>query len=402
MYVHGIRRLFSFKKYSVRKIHVAEDAVQIKMRRDRRYNLWCSNCGCSMGKNDTNWQTARDLPLGTAKTVILTYEAIQGRCTECGTFKTFHPEGVDPYAKATWRHMVWTSRLCRFMPLNRVEQFATVSTSTAYRWDKKVLQEQLPEPDLDDLKVLLVDEKAIWKHHGYVTIVLSGENGELLHMAKGKKKEALTSFFDKCSEEQKQSIQAVAMDRAGAYKAAAQQEIPHAEIVFDKFHIIKNYLSDVVDAVRRKASRGAVGKMKEIIKGQRYNLFRNPENLTGQQEMDLEKLLEAYEDLNCVHVLKEELRRLWDYTYGAWARKHLNKWIEWAREAPEIAPLQRFADSIEKSKEGILNFFSHRVTNGLIEGFNNLISRINHRSCGHRDLDYFWLKLRQESLAADP
>ncbi len=402
MYVHGIKRLFPFEKYSVRKINVAEDVVQVKMRRDRRYNLWCPSCGCSMGKNDMNWQTAKDLPLGTAKTVVLTYEAIQGKCGQCGKFTTFHPEGIDPHAKATWRHMVWTSQLCRFMPLSRVEQFATVSTSTAYRWDKKVLQEELPEPDLDDLKVLMVDEKAIWKHYGFVTIVLNGETGELLHLAKGKKKEALTSFFDKCDEQQKQSIRAVAMDRAGAYKSAVQQEIPHAEIVYDKFHIIKNYLSQVVDAVRRKASRGAVGKMKEIIKGQRYNLFRNPENLTEQQQMDLEQLLQAYEDLNCVHVLKEELRRLWDYIYGAWARKHFNQWIEWAREASEIAPLQRFAHSLERSKEQILNFFNHRITNGLIEGFNNLISRINHRACGHSDLEYFWLKLRQESLASDP
>ena len=398
MYVHGIRKLFPFEEYVVRSIKFSEDIAEVRLRRDLRYNLKCPKCGHKMTKNRSTWQTARDMPFGQSKGVLLVYEAIQGWCMECGSYSTIHPKGINPNGKATWRMMVFTSRLCRFMPLRRVKQLLTIPASTAYRWDKEVLQEQLPEPDLDGLRILLVDEKSIWKHHGYVTVVLNGETGELLHMAKGKKKEAFTAFFDKLSEQQKKSIEAVAMDRGGAYKGAVQDEIPHAQIVYDKFHIIKNYLSDVVDAVRRSLSRGAVGEMKRLIKNQRYNLFRNPENHSEEQQEDLEALLEVYEDLNCVNTLKEELRRLWDYKYGAWARKHLNKWIGWAREADGIPQLSNFADSLERCKEKILNFFDSRITLGLLEGFNNLISRVIHRACGHKDLRYLFLKLRQESL----
>ena len=398
MYVHGIRRLFAFVGFVVESIKFAEDVAEVRVRRDQRYNLWCPNCGSKMSKNKSTWQTARDIPLGQAQGVMLVYKAVQGRCRACNSYHTFHPEGIDPQAKATRRMMLFTSRLCRFMPLRRVEELLPISASTAYRWDKKVLEEQLPEPDLDGLRILLVDEKSIWKNHGYVTVVLNGETGELLHMAEGKKKEAFTAFFDKLSKEQKESIEAVAMDRGGAYKGAVQDEIPHAQIVYDKFHIIKNYLSDVVDAVRRSLSRGAVGEMKELIKNQRYNLFRNPENRSEEQQEDLKAVLEAYEDLNCTNTLKEELRRLWDYKYGAWARKHLNKWIGWARQAEDIPQLSNFADSLEDSKEQILNFFNYRITLGPLEGFNNLISRIIHRACGHKDLRYLFLKLRQESL----
>jgi len=398
MYVYGIRRLFPFEKYVLERIKVAEDAAEVRMRRDKRYNLTCPKCGEKMTKNRSTYQTARDVPLGPARCVMLVYEAIQGRCRACESYSTLHPEGIDPNAKATWRMMAFTAHLCRFMPLRRVKRVVPVSTATANRWDKRVLEEELPEPDFDDLKILLVDEKSIWSNHGYITVVLNGEDGDLLHMAEGKKKKALTSFFDKLTEEQKDSIEAVAMDRGGAYKAAVEQEIPHADIVFDKFHIIMNYLSDVVDAVRRSVKRGAVGKKRELIKGQRHNLYRNPENRSESQKQNLEAVLDAYAELNCVNTLKEELRRLWDYKYGAWARKHLNKWIGWAREADAIGPLQRFADSLEGSKEEILNFFNYRITNGPLEGFNNVISRIIHRACGHSDMDYLFLKLRQESL----
>lgn len=398
MYVHGIKRLFPFEEYVVEQIKCAENLAEVRLRRDKRYKLTCPKCGATMTKNRTAYQTARDIPICQAKGVILIYEAVQGRCRECNSYSTIHPEGIDPHAKATWRMMLFTAHLCRFTPLKRVQEIIPVSKATANRWDKKVLKQELPDPDYDDLKILLVDEKSIWSHHGYITIVLNGENGELLHMAKGKKKAAFTSFFDKLSEKQKTSIQAVAMDRGGAYKAAAEQEIPHADIVYDKFHIIKNYLSDVVDAVRRSVKRGAIGKMKDLIKGQRHNLYRNPENRSDSQKEDLQAVLDAYEELSCVNTLKEELRRLWDYTYGAWARRHLNKWIGWAREAEEIAPLHRFADSLEKSKEYILNFFNYRITNGPLEGFNNVVSRIIHRACGYSDMDYLFLKLRQESL----
>jgi len=397
MYVYGIRSLFPFKKYVLQNINVAEDLVEIKMRRDKRYNLICPRCGEKMTKNRSSYQSARDIPWSSAKSVMLVYEAVQGRCRVCGKYSTLHPEGVNGHAKATWRMMIFTAQLCRFMPLKRVEEVLPVSASTAYRWDKRVLEEELPEPDFDDLKILHVDEKSIWSNYGFITVVLNGE-GDLLHMAEGKKKKAFTSFFDKLSEAQKDALKAVAMDRGGAYQAAVEEEIPHADIVFDKFHLIGNYLSKVVDPVRRSVKRKALGKDKELIKGQRHNLYRNPENRSEPQKRELEKLLDKYAELNCVNTLKEELRRLWDYIYGACARKHLNRVIGWAREADGIAPLQRMADSLEDSKEKILNFFKHRITNGIIEGFNNVISRINHRACGYSDTDYLFLKLRQESL----
>ncbi|MFO8011682.1 MAG: transposase [Phycisphaerae bacterium] len=54
--------------------------------------------------------------------------------------------------------------------------------------------------------------------------------------------------------------------------------------------------------------------------------------------------------------------------------------------------------SLERAEDEILNFCKHRITLGPLEGFNNLISRIMHRACGVTNLDYLFLKLRQESL----
>ena len=90
MYVHGIRALFVFEGYVVQKITMSGDLVQVDLRRDGRYRPRCPGCGGRMNVHRTLIQTARDLPLGIALHVILTYPAVQGRCKACGGFSTIH------------------------------------------------------------------------------------------------------------------------------------------------------------------------------------------------------------------------------------------------------------------------------------------------------------------------
>jgi len=400
MYVRGIRKLFAFKGYVVSKISMTNDLVQVNLRRDRRCRPACPACEATMGRNRVKLQTARDLPVGTAMRVVLVYEAVQGRCSACGCFSTIHPPGVDEKARATRRLQQFVSRLARHMPLSHIRHVVPVGSATAFRWDKAILTQTLPEPDVDDLRVLLIDEKAVRKHHGYVTLVTNGITGELLHLAEGKKKASLQSFFDKLSAEQKKRIVAVGMDRAGAYRQVVRTELPQAEIVYDKFHLIANYHA-AIDEVRRGEWRKAREEDKDVIKGQRYNLFRNASNRTWAQTQSLMKLLHINENLAKAYILKEALRKLWDYRYPKAAAKYLAKWCRWAAVSG-VEALRAFARSLLRAKQEVLNYCRHRITLGPLESFNNTVSRIVHRSCGVRDLGYLFLKLRQESLQRDP
>jgi len=396
MYVHGIRRLFQFPGYTVEKVSVGVGIGQVTLRRDGRVRLACSSCGATMAQNREVIQTARDLPLGLAGVVVLTYPAIQGRCRACGKTVTIHPPGIEPNARATRRLMHFLCRLARAMTLSDAAELLGIAPATAYRWDRAVLKAGLPPPKLDGLRILLIDEKMVRRRHGYVTLVMNGENGELLYMAEGKKKASLDGFFAMLSAEQAAGVVAVAMDRAGAYYEVVKARLPNVDVVFDKFHLVKNY-NDVIDTVRRIEWRRAKAADKAVIKGQRYNLFRRPEHRSEEQTRSLEALLAINKNLSTVHLLGEQLAQLWTYKSRGWASRYLDQWIGWARESA-LAPLHRFAQSLRKAREEILNYFKHRITTARLEGFNNLISRIVHRACGVKDLDYLFLKLRQESL----
>jgi len=393
----SLRLLYDFPGWIIKDINLNSEIVVIKIRKNNKYNLKCPECLKKKPKENRRiWQNVRDLPLGPAKTVMIHYEAIQVRCKHCGSISTILPPDIDRNAKATKRLMNYVSEMCRYMPANKVPEFIPISESTARRWDKRILMENIPGPALDSLRILLVDEKSIGKHHNYLTVVINGDTGEVLHLAEGKKKESLSSFFQKLTPEQIKSIEAVGIDRSGSYKSAIKEYLPHAAIIFDKFHLIAN-CHNAVDQVRRNEWKKADESGKAVIKGQRFNLLKNDENLKPSQKISLATLLKFNEQLFEAYLLKDALKRIWEYRYTKSAENYLERWIDWANES-KLLPFIKFAKGLGRDRYEILSYIKHRVTSGKIEAFNATIARIIRRACGYGDLEYLYLKIRQEAL----
>jgi len=399
MHVRGLIRLFPFAGYRVVEVIFAADVVQVKLDVDRRYRLACPQCRATMGANRRSLHVARDLPLGTVRSVLLCYPARQGRCRRCGAVATIHPPGIDSRRRATVRLMRYAAALATHMPVTAVARFIPVSDDALRRWDKHVLAGLLPPPDLDNLRLLMVDEKAIGKGHQYVTVVLNGETGELLHLAEGRKKETLQAFFDTLTEEQKACIQAVCVDRLGAYVACIEEALPAAEIVYDKFHLVKNF-NAIVDTVRRQewnAARDAKDdRAAKLIKNQRYNLLRRAENNTAKQQDRLDELLTMNERLNKTYLLLEDFREALGERHAGTCHRALTLWLQTAL-ASGVDQAKRFARRLGTQVRRIVNAVRYDLNNGRLEGFNNLISRVIHRACGYRDEEYLKLKLRHQA-----
>jgi len=190
------------------------------------------------------------------------------------------------------------------------------------------------------------------------------------------------------------------VDRAGAYVSCVEEELPGAEIAFDKFHLVKNF-NAVVDKIRReewnKARADKDDKNAKVIKGQRYNLLRRPENNTDKQQARLDELLAMNEPLSKVYVLVEDFRDALSQNHVGHAKNRLKLWIETAISSG-IKAVVKFAKSLEKVSDKIINAVRFDLSNGRMEGFNNLFARLIHRGCGYSDNAYLYLKLRQASL----
>ena len=167
-------------------------------------------------------------------------------------------------------------------------------------------------------------------------------------------------------------------------------------IVFDKFHVVASY-NAALDELRRIEWRQAQDEHKKVIKGSRFLLFGNTENLDSTERHRLRELLTLNEPLATAHILKDALKQLWTYIYPKAASNYLHRWCCQARDSG-IAQLKKFARSLMKAHDEIVAFCHYPITTAKLESFNALVARVVRKSCGVSDLEYLFLKLRQEAL----
>ena len=226
-----------------------------------------------------------------------------------------------------------------------------------------------------------------------MTVVLDYLSGRVVWTGQGHDKETLEQFFAGMTAEQKAAIQAVAIDMWDPYINRLGHHCPQAMIVFDLFHVVKAY-SRVVDEVRREEVRQATGAMKSVIKGSRYLLLKNRENLRPDQQNRLEELLRVNQRLNQVYVLKDQLKMIYHYKHPPAAKAALDAWCDMAGRI-DNRWMNQFIKTLRRFEYGILNHCQFPIGTSRLEGINNKIKVIKRKAYGFHDLTYFGLKIKQ-------
>ena len=144
------------------------------------------------------------------------------------------------------------------------------------------------------------------------------------------------------------------------------------------------------------------GKDRAFIKGQRYTLLSNRENLTQEGRASLKKLLAANKRLQTAYLLKESFDRLWTYRSETWMRKFFDNWkdsLKWQR----LELFVKFAAMVERNWDGLAEYsrLESKPPLGFVEGLNTKIRIIQRRSYGLRDEEYLRLKILT-SMLPDP
>ena len=186
----------------------------------------------------------------------------------------------------------------------------------------------------------------------------------------------------------------MATDMSVAYIQAVREHLGNAVHVFDHFHVIKLF-NEKLSNFRRELHREATEQMhKEVLKGTRWLLLKNPENLDPKKK-ERERLNEALrmnQPLATVYYMKEDLRQLWQQPDKATAAQVLEDWIRRA-EASSIKVLQKFAGTLAMYRTGILAYYDCRISTGPLEGTNNKIKTMQRQAYGFRDQEFFKLKI---------
>ena len=218
-------------------------------------------------------------------------------------------------------------------------------------------------------------------------------SGAVVFVGDGKGVAALEPFWKRLRAS-RAKIKAVATDLSVAYIQAVRRHLPRAVLVFDHFHIVKLF-NDKLSDLRRELYREAVDRLdKQVLKGTRWLLLKNPENLDdGRQERTkLEEALRLNQPLATAYYLKEDLRQVWEQPDKATARRVLDDWIRRA-EASCIKQLQQMATTLSMYRSGILAYYDYPISTGPLEGTNNKIKTMKRQAYGFRDQEFFKLKI---------
>jgi len=202
--------------------------------------------------------------------------------------------------------------LSRQMTIRDVAEHLRVGWDMIKDIQQRDLTRRFSRPRLGRLRKIAVDEISVAKGQRYLTVVLDLESGRIVFVGENRDAKALDPFWKRLRRS-RAKIEAVAMDMSAAYALAVTTHLPEATIVLDRFHVVK-LLNEKLTQLRREAYREvADGLQKEVLKGTRWLLLKNPENLdpTRNEQQRLEEALELNRPLATAYYLKEDLRQIW-------------------------------------------------------------------------------------------
>jgi len=334
----------------------------------------------------------RAVPIGLKK-VFLDLEVQRIFCQRCGQVRQADLGFADPrvsYSRAFARYAL---DLLKHMTIQDVARHLGISWDVIKEIQKQDLSRRFSKPCLKKVRRIAIDEIAVRKGHRYLTVVLDMDTGAVIFVGDGKGGDALDPFWKRLKRS-RAKIKAVAMDMSPAYISAVLNHLPKATIVFDHFHVIKLF-NDKLSDLRRDLYRETKEKLhKKVLKGTRWLLLKNPENLDPERKEKerLEEALKLNEPLSCAYYLKEDLRQIWLQPSKELAETVLTDWVKRA-QTTGIKILKKFADTLASCKSGILAYYDYRISSGPLEGTNNKIKTMKRMAYGFRDMEFFKLKI---------
>jgi transposase len=336
----------------------------------------CGNCrrkcpGYDQGEGRRRW---RALDLGTVPT-WLEADAPRVRCPEHGVVVT-----SVPWARHGAGHtlafddtVAWLATHCA---KSAVEGLMRVAWRTVGSIVTRVVADARAGRDpLDKLARIGIDEISYKKGHKYLVVVVDHDTGNLVWAKPGRDKKTLGAFFDALGEERCKQIRLVSADGADWIATVVADRCKNATRCMDPFHVVQ-WCTDALDEIRRDVWNAA-------RKGARFALWKNPEDLTANQEAKLSWVQATNKQLYRAYLLKEQLRQVFKLR-GEAGTALLKAWLAWASRS-KLEPFVELARSIRNHRAAIEAALTYGLTNARVESVNTKIRLLQRVAFGYRD-----------------
>ena len=340
-------------------------------------------------KKGTRNRLLKMIPIG-ARPSFLNIKIWRIFCEDCQSLRWPKLPFTEGKKRHTRRFAQFAIDLLHWMTISGTAQILSVGWDLIKDIHKEHLQRRYKAPPLKDLKYLGIDEFSIRKGHSYMSIFVDLESGRILHAVEGKAGQDIEPFL-KVIKRRARKLEAIAMDMSTGFISAVEEHLPFVPIIFDRYHI-SAMMNKAIEEVRREQQAQLDEDGEKFLKGTRFLLLKNYEKLDEEKQDRLQRLLQVNAPLFTIHTMKEQLREFWEKDSIEEAVEFLDAWCKDA-ESSAIEPLKRVAKSLMHHSHGLLNYFYHRISCGLVEGLNNKVKTLKRQAYGFRDMAYFKLRL---------
>lgn len=383
-----IRKQLRLKAHTVTKVEEADDCMRVYIDRLGSRLLRCGVCGkrCREVHDIRKQREWRDLSMRKLPLKLL-YRPRRVECPRCGVRVEEFP-WAESWARVTTALSNAVAVLARELSWQGTAREYGLNWKSVATIVKRAVQYGLKHRARPPVHAIGIDEVSRRKGQVYLTVVYDLERRVLLWVGDDRTEEAVRPFFTEAMGKRRcRTLRVVCMDMWAPYAKLVRDHAVNAQILFDRFHIVK-HLSDAVDAARRELWRQLTSKEKVEVKGTRWLLLKNPWNLTNDQKERLSTLVRWNSPLVRAWYLKESFQLFWGYKQPWRAKQHLLKWINSAVRS-RLEPFKKFARMLRSHLDGVLAWTKTRLSNGAVEGMNNKIKSISHRSFGFRSAANF-------------
>lgn len=390
--LHFITKVINLEDIKVINYHfITEDEIVIEVENKLKVGQ-CPDCGNTTDKiHQNHWYTVRDIPLSDYQ-VLLKVNRRQLRCTKC---RKVFSESLD-FIKT---RRTYTKRL-GMKVIQEVLETNVESAALRNRMTASEVETLLKEQEADllkekplQLKKLGIDEITQLKGgKNYAAVLVDLETRKPIALLEKRNKEVIAEYLSSLGLEVLNQIEEVSIDLWKPYKSLIQEMIPNAQVVADRFHVMKQ-INQELDERRKQEKRAAV-KMKnrqereEKLAGlthSKYPLLKKKESLNDEEKVKIHSLQKVAPELGEMYRNKEAIRDIFESHITS--DEALYKFLEWTEMAYKFFP--KSCRTISRWIDEILAYFDRRTTQGIVEGINQKIKLIKRRAYGLTNFNNF-------------
>jgi transposase len=319
----------------------------------------------------------------------------RGKCQKCGHIFRVRPPWEGLSTHFTKEFEAFALLLMREMPMSKVAETVGETDTRLWRMLFRQVDAACRERDFSHVCCVGVDEMHVRKGQEYISVFADLLRQQVLFATEGHDAQCWERFVEALEKHNghRHAITQASMDMSAAYQRGVRENCHHAQVVFDKFHVIQN-LNRAIDQVRRREVKAGGKGVWEALHKTRWIWCKNPENLTPEQKERLGQMgnknlatAKAYQ----MRLVFQDIYRIPEMTIAGRRLKFWCRWVRWAARFCKfnlLAPMLKAAQMVEQHSKGILAHWKCGLTNAFLEGLNSVFSATQRKARGYRSPIY--------------